>query len=100
MKPNEALVKLLPALRENMTSITRYVKDDYSKHPNLTPGQWLDRNLKNKDLALEAVANILLLINENHDIRLAEKEAVEEVKIIRTIEKLLDDSCLMTKIEF
>ena len=100
MKPNEALVKLLPAIRENMTSITRYVKDDYSKHTNLTPGQWLDRNLKNKDLALEAVANILTLINETHEIRLAEKEAVEEVKIIKTIEKLLDDAGLMTKIGF
>ena len=42
----------------------------------------------------------MTLINETHEIRLAEKEAVEEVKIIKTLKKLLDDLCLMTKIGF
>ena len=39
-------------LRTNMTSITRFVKMEREKHPTLTDGQFLDRYLEYRQLAL------------------------------------------------
>lgn len=57
------LYDLLFIIRQEMTSITRYVRYDRSKHPNLTEGQSLDRSLEYKALAMKAVDNILNYIN-------------------------------------
>ena len=56
-------------LRTNMTSITRYVKHEREKHPSLTEGQFIDRHLKYKELANEAVDNILKCLNDNEELR-------------------------------
>jgi hypothetical protein len=48
-----------------MTSVTRYVKHEREKHPNLTEGQFLDRHLEYRKLANEAVDNILKCLNDN-----------------------------------
>ena len=54
---------LVYVILTNMTSITRYVRYDRSKHPNLTEGQSLDRSLEYKELAMKAVDSILNYIN-------------------------------------
>ena len=60
-------------LRTNMTSVTRFVKMDRVEHPTLTDGQFLDRYLKYRELALQAVDNILKCLNENEQLREVER---------------------------
>ena len=60
-------------LRTNMTSVTRFVKTERAKHPTLTNGQFLDRYLEYRELALEAVGNILKCLNENEQLREIER---------------------------
>lgn len=60
-------------LRTNMTSVTRYVKMDRKKHPTLTEGQYLDRFLEYRELALIAVENILKCLNDNDKLREIER---------------------------
>ena len=52
-------------LRTNMTSVTRFVKMKRENHPTLTDGQFLDRYLEYRQLALQAVDNILKCFNDN-----------------------------------
>lgn len=59
----KVLYDLLFMLRTNMTSITRYVRNERVLHPHLTEGQFIDRNLEYKKLAKDAVNNILQYIN-------------------------------------
>lgn len=61
-------------LRTNMTSVTRFVRMERAKHPTLTDGQFLDRYLEYRELALEAVGNILKCLNENE--KLSEIERI------------------------
>ena len=56
-------------LRTNMTSVTRFVKIKRENHPTLTDGQFLDRYLEYRQLALQAVDNILKCLNENESLR-------------------------------
>ncbi len=63
-------------LRSNMTSVTRFVRMEREKHPTLTDGQFLDRYLEYRQLALQAVDNILKCLNENEKLREVEKEYV------------------------
>ena len=65
-------------LRQNMTSVTRYVRHERAKHPNLTEGQFIDRHLQYRELALVAVDNILKCLNENDKLREIEKISVED----------------------
>lgn len=60
-------------LRTNMTSVTRFVKMKRENHPTLTDGQFLDRYLEYKELALQAVDNILKCLNDNEELREIEK---------------------------
>lgn len=60
-------------LRTNMTSVTRFVRMKREKHPTLTDGQFLDRYLEYRELALEAVDNILKCLNENKELREIER---------------------------
>ena len=69
--------KLAFDLRQNMTSITRYVKLERSKYPSLTAGQFVDRHLEYRDLALAAVNNILKCIHENDELHAIEKMRFE-----------------------
>jgi hypothetical protein len=55
---------LMYIVATNLTSITRYVKLERSKYPNLTEGQFLDRHLEYRELARVAVDNIMNCINE------------------------------------
>lgn len=63
-------------LRTNMTSVTRFVRMEREKHPTLTEGQYLDRYLKYKQLALQAVDNILRCLNDNEKLREVETEYI------------------------
>ena len=72
----EALKKIAMAvntlifdLRTNMTSVSRYVRDNREKHPTLTEGQFIDRNLEYKRLAEQAVDNILSCLDSNEYLR-------------------------------
>ena len=65
-------------LRTNMTSVTRFVRMEKEKHPTLTEGQYLDRYLEYKKLALEAVENILKCLNDNEKLREVERAAYEK----------------------
>jgi hypothetical protein len=56
-------------LRTNMTSVTRFVKMKRENHPTLTDGQFLDRYLEYRQLALQAIDNILKCLNENESLR-------------------------------
>lgn len=56
-------------LRNNMTSVTRFVRMEKEKHPTLTEGQYLDRYLEYRQLALQAVDNILECLNNNEKLR-------------------------------
>ena len=67
-----AVNKLIFDLRTNMTSVSRYVRDSQEKHPTLTVGEFVDRNLKYKRLAEQAVDNILLCLDRNEYLRRAE----------------------------
>ena len=60
-------------LRTNMTSVTRFVRMERAEHPTLTDGQFLDRYLKYRELALQAVENILKCLNENKELREIER---------------------------
>jgi hypothetical protein len=60
-------------LRTNMTSVTRFVKMEREKHPTLTDGQFLDRYLEYRQLALQAVDNILKCLNDNEKLREIER---------------------------
>lgn len=60
-------------LRTNMTSVTRFVKMERNKHPALTDGQFLDRYLEYRQLALQAVDNILKCLNDNEKLREIER---------------------------
>lgn len=73
------LLKLTYDLRTNMTSITRYVRHERSKHPTLTEGQFLDRHLEYKELANVAVGNILKCINDNEELRKIENMCFKEI---------------------
>lgn len=74
----KALLKLTYDLRTNMTAITRYVKHEKSKSPTLTDGQFIDRHLKYRELAIVAVDNILKCINGNEELRQIENMCFEE----------------------
>jgi uncharacterized short protein YbdD (DUF466 family) len=82
-KALKVIHKVIPAMRENMTSITRYVRDTKDKHPNKTMGQWIDYHEECKKLALEAVSNILVLLNTNPELHEVErmKETPEADKL-------------------
>lgn len=67
-----AINKLIFDLRTNMTSVSRYVRDSREKHPTLTEGQFVDRNLEYKRLAEQAVDNILSCLDSNEYLRRAE----------------------------
>lgn len=60
-------------LRTNMTSITRYVRHERSKHPTLTEGQFIDRHMEYKELADKAVDNILKCLNDNEALSAIER---------------------------
>lgn len=60
-------------LRTNMTSVTRFVRMERAKHPTLTDGQFLDRYLEYRQLALRAVDNILKCLNDNEQLREVER---------------------------
>lgn len=72
--------KVIPALREEMTSITRYIKDTREKYPNFTEGQWLDRHIENRKLAVKASDNIIRLLNCNPELAEVEKMKEQEEK--------------------
>ena len=63
-------------LRSNMTSVTRFVRMEREEHPTLTDGQYLDRYLEYRRLALQAVDNILKCLNENEKLREVETEHI------------------------
>ena len=65
-------------LRTNMTSVTRFVQMEREKHPTLTEGQYLDRYLEYKQLALQAVDNILKCLNDNDELRRIENIYFEQ----------------------
>lgn len=67
-------------LRSNMTSVTRFVRMERDKHPTLTDGQFLDRYLENKQLALQAVDNILQCLNDNEKLREIENIYFEYIR--------------------
>lgn len=67
-------------LRSNMTSVTRFVRMERKNHPTLTDGQFLDRYMEYRQLALQAVDNILKCLNENKKLREIEKEYVLDEK--------------------
>lgn len=67
-------------LRTNMTSVTRFVRMERAKHPTLTDGQFLDRYLEYRELALEAVGNILKCLNENEKLREIENIYFEHIR--------------------
>ncbi len=54
---------LLFIIRQEMTSITRYVRCSKEKYPKLTEGQFIDRQLEYKALAEHSVEKILNIIN-------------------------------------
>ena len=89
-KALKVIHKVIPAMRENMTSITRYVRDTKDKHPKLTMGQWIDRHENYKKLALEAVSNILVLLNDNPELH-----EVERMKETPTKELTIDDLAII-----
>ena len=64
--------KFIFDLRTNMTSVSRYVRDSREKHPTLTEGQFVDRNLEYKRLAEKAVDNILSCLDNNECLRRAD----------------------------
>ena len=66
--------RLTFGLRTNMTSVTRFVKIKRENHPTLTDGQFLDRYLEYRELALQAVDNILKCLNDNE--KLSEIERI------------------------
>lgn len=74
-------------LRSNMTSVTRFVRMEREEHPTLTDGQFLDRYLEYKRLALQAVDNILKCLNENEKLREVEKEYVSDKGELTMIKK-------------
>jgi hypothetical protein len=65
-------------LRTNMTSVTRFVRMKRENHPTLTDGQFLDRYLEYRQLALQAVDNILKCLNENELLRDVERIYIKE----------------------
>ena len=65
-------------LRTNMTSVTLFVRMERTKHPTLTDGQFLDRYLEYRLLALQAVDNILKCLNDNE--KLGEIERIYRSK--------------------
>ena len=67
-------------LRTNMTSVTRFVKMERTKHPTLTDGQFLDRYLEHRQLALQAVENILKCLNDNEKLREVENIYFEYIR--------------------
>lgn len=67
-------------LRTNMTSVTRFVKMKRENHPTLTDGQFLDRYLEYRELALQAVDNILKCLNENDELRSIENIYIESIR--------------------
>ena len=67
-------------LRSNMTSVTRFVKMEREKHPTLTDGQFLDRYLEYRQLALQAVDNILKCLNNNEKLREIENVYLEHIR--------------------
>ena len=67
-------------LRTNMTSVTRFVKMERAKYPSLTDGQFLDRYLEYRELALQAVGNILKCLNENEKLRSIENIYIKSIR--------------------
>lgn len=67
-------------LRSNMTSITRFVRMERKNHPTLTDGQFFDRYIEYRQLALMAVDNILKCLNENEKLKEVETEYVLDKK--------------------
>ena len=65
----EVIRQLTFDLRTNMTSVTRFVKMKREKPPTLTEGQYLDRYLEYRQLALSAVDNILKCLNDNEKLK-------------------------------
>ena len=65
-------------LRTNMTSVTRFVRMEREKHPTLTDGQFLDRYLEYRELALQAVDNILKCLNDNEKLREIERIYIDK----------------------
>lgn len=57
------LQELLYVIRENMTSITRYVKFERKDHDTLSGFEFVNRHLEYRQLAIKAVDNILNYIN-------------------------------------
>lgn len=80
--------KLTYDLRTYMTSVTRYVRHDTTKKPpNLTEGQFIDRHLQYRDLALIAVNNILKCINENNELKEIENMRFENERYRKAAEQ-------------
>lgn len=75
-------------LRTNMTSVTRFVRMEKTKHPTLTDGQFWDRYLEYRELALQAVENILKCLNENEKLREIERIYFEYIKKKKRIMKI------------
>ena len=98
-KALKVIHRVIPALRENMTSITRYVKDTREKHPNFTTGQWIDRHEENRKLALEAVGNILYLLYENPELHEVERMKEQEEKHLSREDIALLDAIVTTILE-
>lgn len=101
-------------LRTNMTSVTRFVRMEREKHPTLTDGQFLDRYLEYRRLALQAVDNILECLNNNKKLREVERahicEKENDMKLYAfwkndtppylvggEVDRVLDDGCVVAK---
>lgn len=82
-------------LRQNMTSVTRYVKHERSKRPNLTEGQFIDQNIKYRELALKAVDNILRCLNENDELSEIERLRFEKEDDCKQSEKTTAVPCVV-----
>ncbi len=100
-------------LRTNMTSVTRFVRMEREKYPTLTEGQYIDRYLGYKKLALEAVESILKCLNDNEKLREVERVICEKENNMKLyafwendtppyliggeVEKILEDGWITSK---
>lgn len=75
-------------LRSNMTSVTRFVRMEREKHPTLTDGQFLDRYMEYRQLALQAVDNILKCLNENEKLKEVEAVYISDKRVSKVRNKM------------
>ena len=75
------IVRVLFEIRQDMTSVIRYIRHDVNKekelYSNFTLGRFVDRHLKYRQLADETSRNILKNLNENHKLKEIENLCVD-----------------------